>query len=291
MSAVHTRMVSLRDVNVSRPLALVTGASSGLGADLARELARDGHNLVLVARREALMQAMAVELHAAHRVRVTVISANLGVLDAASRLAAELERRGIVALDVLVNSAGFGDYMSFAQAEPTRLSEMIQLNVSVLTELTRTFLPGMIARGHGRILLVGAAAGFAPGPGAAVYHATKAYVLCLGEALAYELRGSGVTVTTLCPGPTRTGFAAASGAEGTRLYCDRGGAMESAAVARVAYRAMMRGRRLVTPGLKNKLSAALGRFAPRSLMLGTLAERLARTTSNHITESARAEKP
>ena len=181
-------------VKPARPLALVTGASGGIGADLARELARDGYDLVLVARREAPMLALAEEL-AVCGAQVTVFAANLGVIGAVPRLMDELVRHGLADLGVLVNNAGFGDYTSFVQAEPTKLVEMIQLNVAVLTELTRAFLPGMVTRGEGRVLLLGATAGFAPGPGAAVYHATKAYVLSLGEALDHELRGTGVRVT------------------------------------------------------------------------------------------------
>ncbi len=259
----------------SRALALVTGASSGIGADLARELARDGHDLVLVARREPPMRALATEL-AADQAKVAVVVANLGVIDAASRLAAELERAGLAALDVLVNNAGFGDYASFASAEPTKLAEMIQLNVAALTELTRAFLPGMVARGRGRVLLVGALAGFAPGPGAAVYHATKAYVLSFGEALDRELRGSGVTVTTVCPGPTHTGFYAAAGGKDLPFDHERAGVMRSAEVARRAYAALKEGRHLEVPGAVNKFHAAWSRLVPRSLALTNLGRHLAR---------------
>ena len=261
-------------MNAPRLLALVTGASSGIGADLARELARDGYDLVLVARHEAPMQTLAVEL-ATHGAQVTVIPANLGVRDAALRLAAELQRRGLASLDVLVNNAGFGDYASFHLAEPTRLAEMIQLNVVALTELTRTFLPGMMARRRGRVLLVSALAGFAPGPGAAVYHATKAYVLSLGEALAHELRGSGVTVTTLCPGPAQTGFAAAAGGEDIALYRHHQLVGGAAAIARQGYGALKKGRRLLVPGIGNRCAAAVLRFAPRGMVLETLARLLA----------------
>ena len=170
------------------------------------------------------------------------------------------------------NNAGFGNYASFHLAEPTRLSEMLQVNVVALTELTRVFLPGMVARRRGQVLLVGATAGFAPGPGAAVYHATKAYVLSLGEALAYELRGSGVTLTTLCPGATRTGFATAANGEATKLYDDHASVMESAVVARLAYQALKRGRRVLVPGLSNKLGVAFSRFVPRSMGPASLAD-------------------
>jgi uncharacterized protein len=259
-----------------RPLALVTGASSGIGSELARELARDGHDLILVARREMPMRNLADDL-VAGGVKVTVIPANLGVINAASRLAADLRSRGIGGIDVLVNNAGFGDYMEFTRAEPTKLVEMIQLNVTALTELTREFLPGMVTRGRGKVLLVGALAGFAPGPGAAVYHATKAYVHSLGEALDRELRGSGVTVTTLCPGPTDTGFSVAAGREPVSQL-SRPGLMTPTGVARRAYGALKQGRRMEVPGLANKLQAAWVRFAPRLLLFTPATQRFCRRT-------------
>ena len=206
------------------------------------------------------------------QVRVTVIAANLGIIDAAPRLIAELARRGLAELDVLVNNAGFGDHACFVKAEPTKLCEMIQLNVAALTELTRAFLPGMVARGRGRVLLVGGMEGFAPGPGAAVYHATKAYVLSLGEALAHELRGSGVTVTTLCPGRTRTGFQRACGDLDDDLPRPRGGTMLPAEVARQAHAALQTGRRVIVPGLLNKLRAVWLRLAPHPLTFAVAGE-------------------
>jgi uncharacterized protein len=245
------------------PLALVTGASSGIGSELARELARDGHDLILVARRETPMRNLAHDL-AAEGVKVTVIPANLGVINTASRLAADLRSRGIHCVDVLVNNAGFGDYMEFTRAEPTKLAEMIQVNVTALTELAREFLPGMVARGRGSVLLVGALAGFSPGPGAAVYHATKAYVHSLGEALNRELRGSGVKVTTLCPGPTDTGFCVAAGRGPASEFFGLG-LMTPAEVARRACGALKQGRRMEVPGLVNKLRAAWIRCAARLL--------------------------
>jgi uncharacterized protein len=247
------------------PLAMVTGASSGIGCELARELARDGHDLILVARRELPMRNLAQDLAGAG-VKITVIPANLGVINTASRLAADLRSRGINGIDVLVSNAGFGDYMEFTRAEPTKLVEMIQLNVTALTELAREFLPGMVERGRGRVLFVGAMDGFTPGPGAAVYHATKAYVHSLGEALDRELRGSGVTVTTLCPGPTDTGFSVAAGRESVSHFSGLG-LMKPSDVARQAYVALKAGRRTEVPGLANKIQAAWVRFAPHLLLL------------------------
>ena len=248
----------------SRPLALVTGASGGIGAELARALARDGHDLVLVARREVPMLNLAAEL-SSRQIEVSIIVANLGVFDAPSRLTCELARRGLGEVDVLVNNAGFGDYADFVCAEPTKLAEMIQLNVAALTALTRAFLPGMVARGRGRVLLLSSVAAFAPGPGAAVYHATKAYVLSLGEALSRELRGTGVTVTTVCPGPTQTGFEAAASGQAPSPHRPFG-IMRPDAVAQQAYRALLDGRQVVVPGLFNKLRACWLRLAPHALV-------------------------
>lgn len=262
-----------RNGKAPRPLALVTGASSGIGAALARELARDGYDLVLVARREAPMRALADEL-AQFGAKSTVIAANLSVFDAACRLVAHLEARGLADIDVLISNAGRGDYASFLEAEPTRLSEMMRLNVAASTELIRALLPGMVPRARGGVLLVAALAGFTPGPNAAVYHATNAYLLRLGEALAFELRGSGLTATTLAAGATRTEFAAAARGESTRLFA--GDVMQASDVARVAYRALKNGRRVCVPGMLNKLRVVLARYSPRALLLPTVAWRNAR---------------
>jgi short-subunit dehydrogenase len=247
-----------------RPLALVTGASGGIGADLARELARDGHDLVLVARGVAPMEALASEL-AATGARSTVITANLAAPGAAAGLTREVEGRGME-VDVLINNAGFGDSAPFQQADPGKLAAMLALNVVALTELTRLFLPGMVARGRGKVLLVASTAAFQPVPGMAAYGATKAYVLSLGEAVASELAGTGVTVTTLCPGPTHTGFASAANVEGALFFRSRlMPPMDSAAVARLGYRGLKAGRRVVITGLPNKLLAFGGRLSPHRI--------------------------
>jgi short-subunit dehydrogenase len=249
-----------------RPTALVTGASSGIGADLARELARNGHDLVLVARRGDALERLAREL-ARDGVDARAWPLDLAMADAADLLAARL-RREAVHVDVLVNNAGFGDARSFHAASPEKLARMLRLNIEALTTLTRLLLPPMLERGHGRIMLLGSVAGFQPGPGMAVYCASKAYVLSLGEALAEEVRGTGVTVTTLCPGTTATGFAAAAGAENRRLFkSSLVPVMASADVAARGYRALAAGRRVVVTGLHNKLSAALTRLVPRRLLL------------------------
>ena len=176
-------------------------------------------------------------------------------------------RRASSSVDVLVNNAGFGDVGAFAREDPDRIDAMLQLNVVALTALTRALLPGMLARGRGRVMFVSSTAAFQPGPNMAAYCATKAYVLSLGEALARELRGTGVTLTTLCPGATHSGFASASGADSLPLFTSKlVPKMSAASVARAGYDAMMRGKPVLVTGIMNKLAAFSGRVFPRAVV-------------------------
>lgn len=251
--------------NPARPLALVTGASSGIGAALARELANHGHDLAITARRAPELEALAAELGAVGAA-TTVMPKDLGVPGAARDLTAEIAARGLV-VDVLVNNAGFGDVGSFVYEDPDRIDAMLGLNVAALTALTRAIVPGMVSRRRGRVMLVSSTAAFQPGPNMAVYCASKAYVLSFGEAIARELRGTGVTVTTLCPGATHSGFAEAARAECLPLFQSSFvPRMSSAQVASAGYRALMRGKPVLITGVVNKLVAFSGKVFPRAMV-------------------------
>jgi len=257
-----------------KPIAVVTGASSGLGVDFAAELAKDGYDLVLVARTTPSLQAVADDLKAKHGTISHVLTHDLAKPGAGASLAAAIADLGLEP-DVLINNAGFGDNDDFATADPTVLSEMTQLNVVTLTDLTRALLPGMLARRKGRIMLLASTASFQPGPHMAVYCATKAYVLSFGEAIAYELRGTGVTVTTVCPGATKTGFQKVAGLDENSPMI-RSGMMSSAEVARQGYRAMKLGLPVTVTGIPNLIGAAMGRYMPHSFVLPIASKFLAK---------------
>jgi hypothetical protein len=249
----------------SRPLALVTGASSGIGIAIARELVQSGHDLVLAARRVAPMESLAAELRACGAA-VTVIGADLSQPGAAAALTGDVAARGL-AIDVLINNAGLGGAGRFDRQDETRVSEMLQVNIVALTELTRLLLPAMVARGRGRIMLVASVAAFQPGPRMAVYFASKAYVLSFGEALAYELRRTGVTVTTLCPGATATEFFAVAGADKSVMAQKFRRMMPADIVARMGCTGLAAGRHVVVAGVMNRIMTWAGRFTPHWLTL------------------------
>jgi short-subunit dehydrogenase len=242
---------------------LITGASSGIGLELARLFAAEKCRLVLVARNVPKLEELAVALRSAWGVTVDVLPADLSQPGAAALVARQLVERGLMA-DVLVNNAGFGAHGSVAELGLPRQREMIQLNVAALTELTGLLLPGMIERKRGGILNLASTAAFQPGPRMAVYFASKAYVLSFSEALAEELAGTGVTCACVCPGPTVTNFAAVAGLENSLLF--RFGAMNATLVARTAHRAFRRRKVLCVPGFFNWLMAFSVRFTPRWLV-------------------------
>jgi short-subunit dehydrogenase len=241
--------------------ALVTGASSGIGLSLARLLAHDGYDVVLVARSGDTLARLAGEFRTTHNVSVWTHTADLTHPDAASALLDRLEHEGMT-IDVLVNNAGFGLRGAFAELPLDRQLQMIALNVTALTLLARRLLPGMCARGRGGILNVGSTAGFQPGPFMAVYYATKAYVDSFSEALAEELTGSPVRVTCLAPGPTATRFATTALATDAGLF--EGETMDADEVARAGYEGWKRGEALVVPGRRNRLRAFAVRLLPRA---------------------------
>jgi short-subunit dehydrogenase len=257
-----------RDTKKSGQAALVTGASAGLGLELAQLFAADGHDLVLVARRRAELDALAGRLRGERGVEVHVIAEDLSDAGAPGRVFAEIERRGIE-LEFLVNNAGFGTRGAFVERELRRELEMIQVNVTALVHLTGLVLPGMVARGHGRILNVGSTAGFQPGPFMAVYYASKAFVNSFTEALAFELAGTGVTATLSCPGATATEFGKVSGTDRSRLF--KMGAMSAPVVAGHAYQAMTAGKTTAIPGVRNKLTLQVQRVSPRRAIRGVAA--------------------
>ncbi len=247
----------------ARGVALITGASDGIGYELAKCFARERHDLILAARNEEKLKSVSAEIAAAYGVRVSHIVQDLSAPEAARQLFNEVRKRG-VAVDFLVNNAGVGTYGLFAETDLERELRMMQLNMNSVTTLTKLVLPEMLKRHQGRILNVASTAAFQPGPLMAVYYATKAYVLSLSEALANELRGSGVTVSVLCPGPTWSGFQRGAGMESSKLF--RRGVMKASVVAEIAYREFMRGKTTIIPGLRNKIFALSVRLGPRKLV-------------------------
>jgi uncharacterized protein len=241
--------------------ALITGASGGIGYELALLFARDHHNLVLVARSGEKLAQLAASLRTQFGVTVNTVVLDLATPSAPRFLFDQLQSQGIT-IDILVNNAAFGTHGEFAKISEDEILGQIDLNIRALTHLTRLFLPPMIQRRNGRIMNVASTAAFQAGPLMAVYYAGKAYVLSFSEALANELRDSGVTVTCFCPGATHTGFAQRAGMEKSRLF-QRLGAMPANKVALDGYRAVMEGRTLAISGFHNWLVAESVRFAPR----------------------------
>jgi short-subunit dehydrogenase len=244
-----------------RKTALITGASAGIGLELARLFARHHNDLVLVARRGERLREIAAELEGKHGITAHVIVADLAAVDGPHRLFGEVQERGIE-IEYLVNNAGFGTFGAFSETDVQSTMDLVRLNIGALTELTALLLPAMIERNSGRVLNVASAAAFQPGPLMATYYASKAYGLHFSEALNEELEGKAVSVTALCPGPVRTEFQQVAGMETSGLVLNkRLTSVEE--VAEAGYRAMMRGKAYVIPGLASKLLALSVRFAPR----------------------------
>jgi uncharacterized protein len=244
--------------------ALITGASSGIGYELAKLFARDHYNLVLVARSANRLAQLADELQKQFGIVAKTVALDLTATPAPQFVFDQLQRQGIT-VDVLVNNAGYGVLREFAQVPLEECLGQIQLNVTALTSLTKLFLGPMLERRAGRILNVASTAGFQPGPRMAVYYATKAYVVSFSEALANELAGSGVTVTCLCPGATDTEFHKRAGT-GNVVLLKSLRPMDAKTVARDGYRGLMAGKTLVISGFRNWLLAESTRFAPRKLV-------------------------
>jgi uncharacterized protein len=246
-----------------RDIALITGASGGIGEELAKLCAAHGYDLVLVARSEERLRKLAGDLIGKHGIRAVALPTDLADPAAPGWLCEELTAQGIE-VDLLINNAGFGMRGPFAEMDVPAITGMLQVNIAALTLLTRLLLPPMIRKGRGRVLNLASTAAYFPGPFMAEYYASKAYVLSLSEALANELQGTGVTATALCPGPTSTGFAERAGVAHANLF--QRSVMGVEQVAREGFEGMLRGQAVVIAGARNRWLARLSGIAPRSLL-------------------------
>lgn len=247
---------------------LITGASSGIGYELAKVFAREGYNLVLVARSELRLVNSAIALQQQFGISAIPLAKDLSQPDAAVELYSQI-RQASITVDILVNNAGFGAFGPFTETNWDEESKMIQVNASLLTHLSKLFAADMVRRKSGKILNVASTAAFQPGPLMAVYYATKAYVLSFSEALSSELRGTGVTVSCLCPGPTQTEFHERAEITPSKVVSSNL-MMDVETVARIAYRGLMRNKRLIIPGMKNKMLVQALRFLPRKTVTGII---------------------
>jgi short-subunit dehydrogenase len=249
---------------MSKKTALITGGSSGIGLELAKCFAAHGHDLILVARNSDALEAAAGKIEGKYGVKATTLAFDLADPDSPQKLFDSINAENIK-VDFLVNNAGFGLHGEFSETDLGKELDMIQVNVASVVHLTKLFLPAMIRRKEGRIMNVASTASFQPGPLAAIYYATKAFVLSFSEAIDEELRNTGVTVTALCPGPTETSFAERAGSTKSRLFTPAAVA-PAEDVARYGYAAMMRGQRVAIPGMGNKFLMQLERVTPRRVV-------------------------
>lgn len=256
----------LAPLMTKNPLALVTGASRGLGEGFCRLLVREGYDLIMVSRDSAQLEAVRSDLvKTTPSARVRILQHDLAKTGAAQELYNQLRNESIVP-DVLINNAGFGDLGPFLQSDFARMQAMMQLNMVTLTELTRLSTPDMVTRGSGRVLQVASVAAFLPGPFMATYYATKAYVLSLSVALSNELQGTGVSVSCLCPGPTKTHFAAAANVEQSQLFkANPMGLATAESVVLAGYRGMLAGKAVIIPGIRTSIGAYMSRIVPMSV--------------------------
>jgi short-subunit dehydrogenase len=257
--------VGLPEPSVSNT-ALVTGASSGIGAAIAAELASRGYSLALVARREERLRSLATDLTSEHGADVQVVVADLGDPAERDRLQDEL-RGGGRSVELLVNNAGFGHQADFATSERERMVEMVRVNVEAVVDLTSRFLGPMVEKGRGSVINIASTAAFQPLPGSAVYAASKSFVLSFSEAIRTELRGSGVTVTAVCPGPVKTEFTEVAGVGGVEERTPGAVWMTAEEIARHAVEGAKRDRRVVVPGTLNRVTALAGHYSPRAVAL------------------------
>lgn len=248
---------------MEKQTALITGASGGLGEEFARLCAHGKMDLVLVARRKDELERLAAELEKEHGVSVTVIAQDLSLLDAVQTIIDILKKENL-SIDLLINNAGFGSFGEFHEADTAQQENMIGVNIAALTALTKALLPEMVERKQGRILNVASIAAFLPGPLMSVYYASKAYVLHFSLAIREELKGTGVTVTCLCPGPTQTGFETHANLATSKLF-KSSYVMKASTVAEEGYAACMKGKALAIPGMLNKLAAFVPRLLPRTM--------------------------
>ena len=247
----------------ARPTALITGASGGIGLELARLCAKGGHDVILVARNAPKLEELAKYLGGMYNVRTEVIVADLADPEAPQAILEEVQRREL-GVDVLINNAGFGDWGLYGRADLEKQLAMVQVNIIALMVLTRLVVPAMVSRRKGRILNVASTAGFQPGPLMATYYASKAFVLSFSQALSNEFQGTGITVTALCPGPTSTRFFEVANLP-KDIPMTGPFMMPVEPVAEAGYRGMLRGKAVVIPGLFNKLMVFGGRLVPRSV--------------------------
>lgn len=247
-----------------QPVTVITGGSEGIGLELAREFARAGNDLLLVARTQKNLERAADQLTRAFGVTVHGLAVDLSTEEGCRSLAVAIEDNGLY-VRYLVNDAGFGVEGLFAEIDPQRLVKMVDLNVRAVTDLTRRFLPGMVQRNEGGVLNLGSLAGFAPGPYQQVYYASKAYIISLTQAIAHEVRHTNVRISVVTPGPVSTDFHARMGAE--KAYYMLFGMMQPDAVAKIAYANFMCRQRVIAPGILNMLNHVLLRLMPRALLV------------------------